>query len=91
MEIDNELKQLEERMQELKRQQEEQEKAKRADALGYYAKRTCESELQTVLTMVEYIDFDKLTPERLYGAFQQINKASYTAMRAIERDVAEKD
>lgn len=88
MNTEDEIKELEARIEQLKRMQEKQEPAK---SLGFYARRNCENELPTIKTMLEYIDLDALEPEKLYGAFQQINKASFNAMRAIERDIAEKE
>lgn len=88
MNEDDEIKELEARLEELKRMKEKKETVQ---ALGYYARRNCENELPTIKTMLEYIDLDNLEPEKLYGAFQQINRASFAAMRAIERDIAEKE
>lgn len=88
MNTDDEIQQLEERLAELKQMKEKQPTAK---ALGYYARRNCANELPTIKTMLEYIDLDALEPEKLYNAFQQINRASFAAMRAIERDIAEKE
>ena len=89
--LKDEIEQLKARLDELMRQKEEQEKASKTDTLGYYARKSCENELPTIKTMVEYIDLDNLSPDRIYGAFQTINKAAYAAMRAIERDAAEKE
>lgn len=88
MNTDEEIQELEARLAQLKKMKEKQETAQ---TLGYYARRNCENELPTIKTMLEYIDLDALEPEKLYGAFQQINRASFAAMRAIERDIAEKE
>lgn len=89
--MDDEIAQLKSRLDELMRQKEEQEKASKQETLGYYARRTCENELPTIKAMLDYIDLDGLAPDKIYGAFQTINKAAFAAMRAIERDVAEKE
>lgn len=89
--MDEEIAQLKSRLEELMRQKDEQEKAKTVESLGYYARRTCENELPTIKAMLNYIDLDSLSADELYGAFQTINKAAFNAMRAIERDVAEKE
>lgn len=89
--MDEEIAQLKSRLEELMKQKEEQEKASQIESLGYYARRTCENELPTIKAMLDYIDIDALPADKLYGAFQTINKAAFSAMRAIERDVAEKE
>lgn len=63
----------------------------RKNELGYYAIRSCKSNLENILLLAKNIDLDTNSEVEITKAFEQINKASWTAVKSIERDVAERN
>lgn len=62
----------------------------RKNELGYYAIKACKDNLANIKLVANSIDLDKNTELEITSAFNQINKASWTAVKSIERDAAER-
>lgn len=62
----------------------------RKNELGYYAVRACKDNLANILLVAKSIDLDNNTEIEITSAFNQINKASWSAVKSIERDAAER-
>ena len=62
----------------------------RKNELGYYAIRACKDNLANILLVAKSIDLDNNTEIEITSAFNQINKASWSAVKSIERDAAER-
>lgn len=62
----------------------------RKNDLGFYAIRTCKNSLENILLLAKNIDLDNDSEIEITKAFEQINKASWTAIKGIERDAAER-
>lgn len=65
--------------------------AVRKNELGYYAVKACKDNLANIKLVANSIDLDKNTELEITSAFNQINKASWTAIKSIERDAAERE
>ena len=63
----------------------------RNNELGYYAVKACKDNLANIKLVANSIDLDKNSEVEITSAFNQINKASWTAIKSIERDAAERD
>lgn len=63
----------------------------RNNELGYYAVKACKDNLANIKLVANSIDLDKNSEIEITSAFNQINKASWTAIKSIERDAAERD
>ena len=88
----NELERLQEQKQELEKRIAQLSKVPvRNNELGYYAVRTCKDNLANIKLVANSIDLDKNSEIEITSAFNQINKASWTAIKSIERDAAERD
>lgn len=62
----------------------------RKNELGYYAIKACKDNLANIKLVANSIDLDKNTELEITAAFNQINKASWSAVKSIERDAAER-
>ena len=62
----------------------------RKNELGYYAIKACKDNLANIKLVANSIDLDKNTELEITSAFNQINKASWSAVKSIERDAAER-
>lgn len=62
----------------------------RKNELGYYAIKACKDNLANIKLVANSIDLDSNTEIEITSAFNQINKASWTAIKSIERDAAER-
>ena len=51
----------------------------------------CKDNLANIKLVANSIDLDKNSEIEITSAFNQINKASWTAIKSIERDAAERD
>lgn len=88
----NELERLQEQKQELERKIAELSKVPvRNNELGYYAVKACKDNLANIKLVANSIDLDKNSEVEITSAFNQINKASWTAIKSIERDAAERE
>lgn len=58
--------------------------------VGFYAAKTC-NECRSVIEMsLKLLDIDNQAPSEIIDAFQRINSNSYRAIKALERDAAER-
>lgn len=88
----NELERLQEQQQEIARKIAELSKVPvRNNELGYYAVKACKDNLANIKLVANSIDLDKNSEVEITSAFNQINKASWTAIKSIERDAAERE
>ena len=88
----NELERLQEQKQELEKRIAALSKVPvRNNELGYYAVKACKDNLANIKLVANSIDLDKNSEIEITSAFNQINKASWTAIKSIERDAAERD
>ena len=62
----------------------------RKNELGYYAVKACKDNLANIKLVANSIDLDNNTEIEITSAFNQITKASWTAIKSIERDAAER-
>lgn len=65
--------------------------AVRKNELGYYAVKACKDNLANIKLVANSIDMENNTEIEITSAFNQINKASWTAIKSIERDAAERE
>lgn len=72
------------------RKRQEMAKAKQANDIGYYAAKTCREHLEVIKITAAQIDIDKQLDRDILTAFQLINKNSYYAIKALERDATER-
>lgn len=63
----------------------------RKNDLGFYAVRAIKDNLNNIKLVANSVDVDKNTEIEITSAFSQINKASWTVIKAIERDAAERE
>ena len=88
----NELERLQEQKRELEKRIAQLSKVPvRNNELGYYAVKSCKDNLANIKLVANSIDLDKNSEVEITSAFNQINKASWTAIKSIERDAAERD
>lgn len=88
----NELERLQEQKQEIEKRIAELNKVPvRNNELGYYAIKACKDNLANIKLVANSIDLDKNSEVEITSAFNQINKASWTAIKSIERDAAERE
>lgn len=88
----NELERLQEQKQEIEKRIAELNKVPvRDNELGYYAVKACKDNLANIKLVANSIDLDKNSEVEITSAFNQINKASWTAIKSIERDAAERE
>lgn len=69
----------------------EAEAAKAAtNKLGFYAAKTCREAADVIRMTVRQIDIDKQTDQDILTSFNLINRNSWVAIKAIERDATER-
>ena len=80
-----------------KRQQYLATKKKEAEALkasenriGYYAAKSCREHLTVIRMVAAQLDIDKQSDSDILNAFSLINSNSWQAIKALERDAAER-
>lgn len=62
----------------------------RKNELGYYAIQTCKNNLENIKLVAKNIDLTDNSEAEIVASFNQINKASWTALKSIERDATER-
>lgn len=84
MNTDEQIRALEAKLAELKAQQSQ------GNQLGFYAKKTCTEQLKSIKVMVDAININTSEEKDITAAFSSINRSSWTALKAIERDAQER-
>lgn len=96
--LDNQIEEMKKKLEEMtKRQQYLATKKKEAEALkasenrmGYYAAKSCREHLTIIRMVAAQLDIDRQTEADILSAFSVINSNSWQAIKALERDAAER-
>lgn len=86
-----ELERLRKQQDYLATKRKEAEEAKtNATKLGFYAARSCHEYRDVIEMTLKLLDIDNQQPSEILDAFRRINTNSYWAMKALNRDAAER-
>jgi prefoldin subunit 5 len=88
--ISAQLDALQKRQQYLATKRKEAEAAKHTNQIGFYAAKTCREALDVIKMAAAQLDVDKQTDHDILTTFTLINRNSWTAIKALERDATER-
>lgn len=89
-EISAQLATLQKRQQYLATKRKEAEAAKQINQIGFYAAKACREALEVIRMTAGQLDIDKQTDHDIMTAFSLINRNSWAAIKALERDATER-
>lgn len=89
-EMSAQLATLQKRQQYLATKRKEAEAAKQTNQIGFYAAKTCREAADVIRMTIGQLDVEKQTEEDVLRSFSLINKNSWCAIKALERDAAER-
>lgn len=72
------------------KRKEAEEAAKGGNRIGFYAARTCREALEVIRMTAGQLDIEKQTDADIMAAFSLINRNSWCAIKALERDATER-
>jgi hypothetical protein len=84
------LETLKKRQQYLATKRKEAESAKGGNKIGFYAAKTCREAIDVIRMVAGQLDVDNQTEEDVLRSFSLINKNSWCAIKALERDATER-
>lgn len=84
------LEQLQKRQQYLVTKRKEAEAQKQANQIGFYTAKACREALEVIRMTAGQLDLDNQTDHDIMTAFSLINRNSWTAIKALERDATER-
>ena len=88
--ISAQLDALQKRQQYLATKRKEAEAAKSGNQIGFYAAKTCREALDVIKMAAAQLDVDKQTDHDILTTFTLINRNSWCAIKALERDATER-
>lgn len=88
--ITEQLETLKKRQQYLATKRKEAEAAKGGNQIGFYAAKTCREAIDVIRMVAGQLDVEKQTEEDVLRSFSLINKNSWCAIKALERDATER-
>lgn len=88
--INAQLEALQKRQQYLATKRKEAEAAKQTNQIGFYAAKTCREALDVIKMAAAQLDIDKQTDHDILTTFTLINRNSWCAIKALERDATER-
>lgn len=89
--ISAQLDALQKRQQYLATKRKEAEAAKKqTNQIGFYAAKTCREALDVIKMAAAQLDVDKQTDHDILTTFTLINRNSWAAIKALERDATER-
>ena len=89
-EMSAQLATLQKRQQYLATKRKEAEVAKQTNQIGFYAAKTCREALDVIKMAAAQLDIDKQTDHDILTTFTLINRNSWCAIKALERDATER-